>query len=158
MAWAEHGRMRSSRASMHPPSLSRWTCTSRTTRCVCWLCAWSFPACCAPLMRSSMEPLGRHWAGTHCYSCSLLWLTAMQLRRTDQSADGCVRRLKVRLSCFLALALPVRIRSAPKTAQCLRLLPPPLFGRRALSSFSSGCLASGRRAWLCLLCMQSGQW
>ena len=86
------------------------------------------------------------------------WLTAMQLRRTDQSADGCVRRLKVRLSCFLALALPVRIRSAPKNCAVSSLVAAAAlrpFGV-ALSSFSSGCLASGRRAWLCLAVLAVG--
>ena len=83
---------------------------------VCVLaCARSFPACCAPLMQSSTDGSVRPALDRHALAQLLAaWLTAMQLRRTDQSADGCVRRLKVRLSCFLALALPVRIRSAPK--------------------------------------------
>ena len=112
---------------------------------VCVLaCARSFPACCAPLMQSSTDGSVRPALDRHALvQLFAAWLTAMQLRRTDQSADGCVRRLKVRLSCFLTLALPVRIRGAPKTAQCLRLLPPPLFGPSALR-----CPVSRLAAWL----------
>ena len=111
---------------------------------VCVLaCARSFPACCAPLMQSSTDGSVRPALDRHALvQLFAAWLTAMQLRRTDQSADGCVRRLKVRLSCFLALALPVRIRSAPK------ILRSVFACCRRRSSAGVPCPVSRLAAWL----------